>query len=122
MVELDVRALPPKIAEASKIVRRAEARECEEIANQVRLIKIAVIQGDLRPIGRGNARQQTQDTLEAQDAIKEFRFQIYLEPEHIEESPITVPLEPVHEPGRANWIAQAHQALGQPPRDASAPK
>jgi hypothetical protein len=63
MVELDVRALPPKIVEASKIVRRAEARECQEIANQVRLIKIAVMQGDLRPIGRGNARQQTQDAL-----------------------------------------------------------
>jgi uncharacterized membrane protein len=52
MVELDVRALPPKIAEASKIVRRAEARECASLVNVIPLIGVILLwTGFRKPAG-----------------------------------------------------------------------
>jgi hypothetical protein len=48
-----MQALHIKLAETMKIIDRAEAGKGEEIADEVRLIEIPIVQRKLRPIWRG---------------------------------------------------------------------
>jgi len=77
-----------KIVEPSQIISRPEARECQEVTHQVRLIKISMVQSELCPIGRRESVHHSQDTLKSPDTIEKPRFQAHFEPEHIDESPI----------------------------------
>jgi hypothetical protein len=89
MVEFDVRASFAKIAEATKIVTGTEAGECQEIAYQVRLIKITVFQSELCPIRRRDSVRQRQYSLKSLNPIKNFRFKPYFESEGVDKSLVT---------------------------------
>jgi len=54
MIEFDVQALLAEIFAATKIIGGTKAGECKKIADQVRLIKVSIIQCELCPIVRGN--------------------------------------------------------------------
>src|ERR1043165_2997013 len=71
---------------ADELVRR-EAGELDEVADHVRLIEIAALEGDLRPAGRCAALREGERALEASHPAEALGRDPHLRGEHLDESP-----------------------------------
>src|SRR5216684_1268891 len=79
VVPLDVNALLAKRALPAKIRHGGEARERQEIVNQVRLVEISAVHGLHRPVwGLRSLSDKRERLLEPLHAAEEFRFQAHL--------------------------------------------
>jgi hypothetical protein len=86
VVEFDAQVFLTKIVKATEVVGGTKTGECEEITDQVGLIKIPVLQRELSPIGGGTPVHRRQDPLKPLNAIEKLRFQAHLETEHVNKS------------------------------------
>ena len=89
MIEFDVHPLAAQLVKAVQIASRSKARKCEEVADQMRLVKIAVVQSQLCPIGLRNSVHEMQDALKSVDAVENLRLQTHLKPEYIDKPAVT---------------------------------
>src|SRR5262245_3150156 len=83
-----VRSIVTKIMQTAQVVSRADAGERNKIADQVRLVEIALFQRQLCPVNRWKMVYLLQYALKSLDPHKQFWFNTYLEIKHINKSTI----------------------------------
>jgi hypothetical protein len=73
VVAFDLHAALAKVVLPKQVIRETEARECQEIVDQVRLVEIAAVKRELRPVERAGLLCQRHRRVETLNAIKRLR-------------------------------------------------
>ena len=77
-----------KISPSAQVIRGTKARKGLEIANQVRLVEIATVDGDMGPVWSLDMLNQISGTLKSSHAAIEFRRQTEFGCKNLDESPL----------------------------------
>ena len=89
VVELNgVRSIVTKSMQTAQVVSRADTGERNKIADQVRLVEIALFQRQLCPVNQRKVVHLLQYALKSSDPHKQFWFNTHLEIKHINKSTI----------------------------------
>ena len=83
-----VRSIVTKIMQTAQVVSRADTGERNKIADQVRLVEIALFQRQLCPVNQREVMHLLQHALKSSDPRKQFWFNAHLEIKHINKSTI----------------------------------
>src|SRR5262245_94321 len=78
--------LPPTAARLAEIIHRGEAGECLEVANQVRLVEIAALDGDPRPVRLFDVSHEASRILKTSHAAIHLRRQADFCRKHLDKS------------------------------------
>src|SRR5215469_1244468 len=83
-----VHSIVMKIMQTAQVVSRAHTRERNKIADQVRLVEIALFQRQLCPVNRRKVVHMLQYALKPSDPHKQFWLNTHLEIKHINKSTV----------------------------------
>src|SRR5262249_48252665 len=72
------------LAAPEEVLHWSEARECLEVADQVRLVEVAALHGDPRPVRRRDVPHQCPGPLKSAHSAVELRRQADLGREHLD--------------------------------------
>src|SRR2546421_7769932 len=88
---------------AGDILRGAEAGECEEVANQVRLIEIPALEGERWPVRGCASPNQDQRALKSSHAAEQLRSDTHFLFENGDKAPLTQADQSRHLTGPRRW-------------------